>query len=78
VAQVISNGNVIEQSTLNLTANQPQDVAFTANSYTPNTVRVLYQGVQVSSSRPGRNPASMVSPPPWRRAVSVSAPSGRC
>jgi hypothetical protein len=48
VVQVISNGNVIEQSTLNLTANQPQDVVFTANSYTPNTVRVLYQGVQVS------------------------------
>ena len=47
VAQVVSNGSVIEQTTLNLTANQPQDVAFTANSYTPNTVRIIYQSVQV-------------------------------
>ncbi|HAJ35595.1 MAG TPA: hypothetical protein DCL15_07865, partial [Chloroflexi bacterium] len=47
VAQVVSNGNVIEQTTLNLTANQPQDVAFVASSYTPNSVRIIYQNVQV-------------------------------
>ena len=47
VAQVVSNGSVIEQTTLNLTANQPQDVAFGVSSYTPNTVRIIYQSVQV-------------------------------
>ncbi len=47
LAQVVSNGSVIEQTTLNLTANQSQDVAFTASSYTPNSVRIIYQNVQV-------------------------------
>jgi hypothetical protein len=47
VAQVISNGIVIEEATLTLTANQPQDVAFGASSYTPNVVRILFQGAQV-------------------------------
>ena len=47
VAQVVSNGVVIEETTLTLTANQPQDVAFGASSYTPNVVRILFQGAQV-------------------------------
>ena len=42
-AQVLSNGQVIDSVTLNLTANTPQRFTFTADSTTPNTVRLVYE-----------------------------------
>ncbi|MBE2238149.1 MAG: hypothetical protein IAE81_10185 [Caldilineaceae bacterium] len=48
VAQLTSpGGQVIESVPLSLTANTPQSFAFTADAYTPNVVRVFFQGTQV-------------------------------
>jgi len=44
--QVVNGASVLEEKVLTLTAGQ-QDVTFAANSYTPNAVRVILQGVQV-------------------------------
>lgn len=46
-AQVLSNGLVIDSVTLNLTANTPQVFTFTADSTTPNTVRLIYEGATI-------------------------------
>ena len=46
-AQVLSNGQVIDSVTLNLTANTPQQFTFTADSTTPNTIRLIYGNATV-------------------------------
>ncbi|MCW5841207.1 MAG: hypothetical protein KIT77_08145 [Caldilinea sp.] len=46
-AQVLSNGQVIDSVTLNLTANTPQQFTFTADSTTPNTVRLVYENAAI-------------------------------
>ncbi len=46
-AQVLSNGQVIDSVTLNLTANTPQQFTFTADSTTPNTIRLIYENATI-------------------------------
>jgi hypothetical protein len=47
LAQVISNGAVIETINLTLTANEQQSFRFTADSATPNVVRIVFQNREV-------------------------------
>ena len=46
-AQVLSNGQVIDSVTLNLTANTPQQFTFTADSTKPNQIRLIYENATV-------------------------------